>query len=505
MSLVSSVSSLDTNFTVSIERRLHSTDHKNIGLTGIANRRIRMNQFGAQLLHFSVWFFPFFSEIDTSHLVYLVLSLGNVYVLFIYIVNRRHLVRNSYSFQYPTYWELAYKDFFTHHIICSIYHYVFLSLLVSYSLVLWLGFSGQHFWMWFISFYFILRGLKSLVCIFVELIAYCLQRAKHTPLIFLGLRFEWATWQARSDWRTSIAVCMLVNIFLDSSALEFGYQAIGLWFCCWILPGLWARFVLLLCYPMLYLFSKRLPLLWYGWFAAAHNLYGRIVFGTSILFMIGLPYLGWLDPCWALYARNFLFMGYIIYALLVIPVTFTENGFVPTSTCSYSIQGVFSSHYQFDKHLKMSNGVWIPVTEEAAIAFFHHSIIGLLGVSWYTWAYGERVYFQADAHKQKKLTLYQKLFVATNYYDCCDWSKYKSSSRFEEALTFTKRHFALLYDFDWNREKIRSFSPDGIPPRWTFCIMRSTPLYTWSFLVFLQFNTTSYRINCSLMDRTATL
>jgi len=62
----------------------------------------------------------------------------------------------------------------------------------------------------------------------------------------------------------------------------------------------------------------------------------------------------------------------------------------------------------------MSNGICIPATEKAAIAFFQYPIISLLDTSWYTWAYGEAVYFLANDHKKETLTLYQKLFVATN-------------------------------------------------------------------------------------------
>ena len=94
----------------------------------------------------------------------------------------------------------------------------------------------------------------------------------------------------------------------------------------------------------------------------------------------------------------------------------------------------------------MSNGVCIPVTEEAAIAFFQGPIVGVLGASWYIWAYGEGVYFKADAYKEKELTLYQRLFITTNYSDFCEWDP--NIFGFDKALFEAKAHSTLLYDFN---------------------------------------------------------
>lgn len=136
------------------------------------------------------------------------------------------------------------------------------------------------------------------------------------------------------------------------------------------------------------------------------------MFCVSLLVGLGLLHFGWLGPCWALLIRNFFFMGYALYGILAVPVTLEERGDIPTTGPFWASRDGF----QTPEYFKTFGGVFVPITKESAICAFQDPVISLLGVRWYTLAYGEGIYCGAVGHTYKKhKTLYNILFVETSF------------------------------------------------------------------------------------------
>ena len=150
----------------------------------------------------------------------------------------------------------------------------------------------------------------------------------------------------------------------------------ALWSCCWVLPGLWARLILLACYPIIYIFLMRLPMIWYTCFALLHHWYTRLGFCVVLVCLVSLAYLGVLDPCWYNYSRRLFFGVYAVYGILAVPVTLEHGGIISTDRPAF----VDPPCGDISKHFGQFGGVCIPLNKEAAIGAFQCSLIDLLGV-----------------------------------------------------------------------------------------------------------------------------
>jgi len=417
-----------------------------LGVVICSYARVSAKQFGSRLLNFSA-LFPLISDnISTPVLVYPVLFFSTCYILVELFGQSDHYVGNN-LFQFPTFREyvLVTCDEF----IAGPPYFAYFAILSSYSLVTWLGFSNHLFW---IFFYLILIGFKRVLYAIVRVIAWGLICTNCIPLAFIGLRIKWATSYAWFDLRTSTAVCMVISLFLDTTLLEFGWKLMGMWSCCWLFPGLWARLILLIIYPVLYIFSVQLPLIWYICFATLHHHYTRFVFCISLLVGLGLLHLGWLGPCWAQYIRNFFFMGYALYGILAIPVTFENHGNIPTTVPQETIREGFNT----SEYFVTFGGLVVPVTREAAVCAFQYPVVILLGVHWYTWAYGKGTYCGGRMHIYlKQQTLYHTLFRATSFILDPVWYipclAIPHTSFAEECRDLQKR-LSILYEFRWNQD-----------------------------------------------------
>lgn len=403
-------------------------------------------------------FVPYFHDIDkASFIVYSILFLSTCYLLLRLFGEPKRFVGTG-PYQYPTIREYV-LEMLEVFLISPIY-YVFFSGLVSYSLVTCLNLSGPPFWILLIGCYLILMAFKPLLFDLITWISWSLVCTNCVPLAFLGLRLKWARQFVDFDFRTSVGVCMLINIFLESSLLAFGWQLMALWSCCWIFPGLWARLILLVCYPAIYIFLMRLPLFWYTCFAWLHHFYTRWWFCLILLGLVGLGHLGVLGSCWWSYSKLFVFSGCALYCILAIPVTFRTYGSIPVDPPD----PVIDEGFDISKYFGKIGSMCTPLTEESAICAFQFSLIALLGVEWYIWAYGDETYCGGNWHTfRNRRTVYETLFVITSFHtEIPRWyipHMRVPRSFLKDAWFDLEICLAMLYEFRWDQKTRERLGP----------------------------------------------
>ena len=158
----------------------------------------------------------------------------------------------------------------------------------------------------------------------------------------------------------------------------------------------------------------RLPLIWYACFALLNHWCTRLGFCVVLVCLVSLAYLGVLDPCWYNYSQRLFFGAYAVHGILAVPVTLEHFGKICTDRPAF----VDPPCGEMSKHFGQFGGVCIPLNKEAAIGAFQRSLIDLLGVQWYTWAYGEEIYCGADSHLcAPQHSLYEILFVIRRFWD----------------------------------------------------------------------------------------
>ena len=157
----------------------------------------------------------------------------------------------------------------------------------------------------------------------------------------------------------------------------------------------------------------RLPLAWYTCFAWLHHFYTRLCFCLILLGLVGLVHWGVLGPCWWSYSKHFFFSGYTLYSILAVPVTLESKGRIPVRPPDDFLQKYSDTSKYFGKIGSMCT----PLTEKSAICAFQFSLIALLGVEWYIWAYGDETYCGGNWHTfRNRRTVYETLFVITSFH-----------------------------------------------------------------------------------------
>ena len=195
-----------------------------------------------------------------------------------------------------------------------------------------------------------------------------------------------------------------------------------------------------------------LAMIWYTCFALLHNWYTRLGFCVVLVCLVSLAYLGVLDPCWYNYCRRLFFGVYAVYGILAVPVTLVRYGRISTDRPTL----IDPPCGDISKHFGQFGGACIPLNKEAAIGAFQRPLIYLLGVQWYTWAYGEEIYCGADWHLYgPQPSLYETLFVIRSFKDFAPYfvpSSETLESEFLAARAELIISLSALYEFRWDKE-----------------------------------------------------